>query len=83
MFTYPFELGLDHGVLWRRSGWREAVGEEAGQGAERGVERGVGLLARRLSDGLRLRTPGGARRRERSDGAGSRRRVEFSRSWRF
>ena len=66
MFTYPFELGLDLGELGGdgRVGGRRAV---AGQGAARGVGRGVGLLARRLSDGLRLRTPSGARWRERSE----------------
>ena len=46
---------------------RGAVGGGAGQGAERGVERGVGLLARKLTNGLKLRTPDGARRRERSE----------------
>ena len=68
MFTYPFELGLDLGELGGdgRVGGRKAVDEEAGQGAERGVELGVGLQARRLTVWLRLRTPGGARRRERS-----------------
>ena len=78
MSTYPFKLDPDALALWRsgalalwrferRIGGQKTVGVEAGQGAERGVVRGVGLQARWLTDGLRLRTPGGARRRERSE----------------
>ena len=71
------ERGL--AASWRaRGGWRRQ-----GRGRERGVGRGVGLQAPWLTD-TSAETPGGARWREREIvGAGSKRRVEFLRSWRF